>query len=880
MDFYYAKVKSVISGDSIILKNQNGQERTLSLAYVSTPHLRKEGDEPFAFESRDFLRRALVGKTIKFRVLYTIPNSKREYGLVLTQDGQKFPESLVEAGFAKLRDDAGKKDESEDVERQLDHLRLLEAQARTNDRGLWASSGGRIKVDHDLGDSEAFLQQHKGQSLDALVERVLSGDRMLLRLILPDRHIQVMTLVAGIRAPTTERVNPSSGETQPAEEFGNEAQQFVEDRLLQRNVKAVPYGLSPQGQLIASVNHPNGSIAKFLLQSGLARCTDYHSTLLGPEMAHLREAERSAQEGKQGLHKGHIAKQQPAGANVEAVVTRVFSADVIYVQSKAGPEKRINISSIRGPRQNEPSEASFRDEAKEYLRKRIIGKRVRVNIDGSRAAVVAENGESYDAKDVATITLNDKNIGLALVEAGWASVVRHKRDDPDRAPNYDELLAAGEKAKEDKKGMWSGKPSSARNYIEQSESVQKAKLGLGTLQRQRKIPAIVDYVKGGSRFVVLVPKESMKLNFVLGGVKVPKSARTANDKTEPYGKEAHEFAVRRLTQRDVQIDVSGIDKFGGFIGEIFVGGESFAKSLVEEGLATVHSYSAEQAGTSNELSAAEGRAKAAHKNMWTNYDPSQDEAGNAENYTNGHFNGSEAQTAIQNEFRQVMVSDISNEGRIKLQILGPSSSAALDNLMKEFKSFHLNNSSGLVGPPKVGDLVSAKFSADGQWYRGRVRANDRTAKEAEIVFIDYGNSEKQKWEKLRPLDEKFGPSKLPSQAKDAVLTLVEIPTKGEYLQDCVAYLGQLTEGLDLTAQINFTDKDGTLHVTLGEKNAKSFDQTINALVIKEGLALVSRKPQAWEKALVEEVKLLKAVQQQAENEHLNMWEYGDITAED
>lgn len=879
MDFYHAKVKSVISGDSIILKNQNGQERTLSLAYVSTPHLRKEGDEPFAFESRDFLRKALVGQPVKFKVLYTIPNSKREYGLVLTKDGQKFPEASVEAGWAKLRDDAGKKDESEDVERQVDHLRLLEAQARTDDRGLWASSGGRTNVDHDLGDADAFLSQYKGQPIDALVERVLSGDRMLLRLIMPNKHIQVMTLVAGIRAPTTERVNPSSGETQPAEEFGNESQQFVEDRLLQRNVKAVPYGLSPQGQLIAAVNHPNGSIAKFLLQSGLARCTDYHSTLLGSEMAPLREAERAAQAAKQGLHKGHVAKERSAGSNVEAVVTKVFSADVIYVQSKAGAEKRINISSIRGPRQNESTEAPFRDEAKEYLRKRLIGKRVRVSIDGSRAAVVADNGESYDAKDVATITMGDKNIGLLLVEAGWASVVRHKRDDPDRAPNYDELLAAGEKAKEEKKGMWSGKPSSAKNYIDQSESVQKAKLGLGTLQRQKKIPAIVDFVKGGSRFVVLVPKESMKLNFVLGGVKVPKSARSATDKSEPYGKEAHDFAVRRLTQRDVQIDVSNIDKFGGFIGEIYIGGESFAKTLVEEGLASVHSYSAKQAGTANELSAAEDRAKAARKNMWTDYDPTQDEAANNEDYSNGHVNGGAAPAVRQQDLREVMVSDISREGKIKLQMLG-SSSSALENLMKEFKSFHLNNSASLPGPPKVGDLVSARFSADGQWYRGRVRANDRTAKEAEILFIDYGNSEKQKWEKLRPLNEKYGTTKLSSQAKDAVLTLVEIPTKGEYLQDFVAYLGELTEGRALSANIDFTDKDGTLHVTLASKDASSLDQTINALLIKEGLALVTRKPQVWERSLIEETKLLRAAQQEAENEHLNMWEYGDITAED
>jgi staphylococcal nuclease domain-containing protein 1 len=42
-----AKVKSVLSGDTIVLHNVNNpkQERTLSLAFVTAPRLRREGDE-------------------------------------------------------------------------------------------------------------------------------------------------------------------------------------------------------------------------------------------------------------------------------------------------------------------------------------------------------------------------------------------------------------------------------------------------------------------------------------------------------------------------------------------------------------------------------------------------------------------------------------------------------------------------------------------------------------------------------------------------------------------------------------------------------------------------------------------------------------------
>lgn len=38
-------VKSVLSGDTIVLANPKGAERTLSLAYISAPRLKREGDE-------------------------------------------------------------------------------------------------------------------------------------------------------------------------------------------------------------------------------------------------------------------------------------------------------------------------------------------------------------------------------------------------------------------------------------------------------------------------------------------------------------------------------------------------------------------------------------------------------------------------------------------------------------------------------------------------------------------------------------------------------------------------------------------------------------------------------------------------------------------
>jgi staphylococcal nuclease domain-containing protein 1 len=880
MSIHAGKVKSVLSGDSLVMTSIHnpGAERIISLAFVTSPHIRKEGDEQWAFESRDYLRKLVVGKAVTFQVLYQIPNTKREYATVTLSDGRKLPEEAIKEGWVKLRDDAGRKEDTEKALQQLNELKLLEAQARSADKGIWRSEGGRIEVQHDLGNPQQFLDEWKGKTVDGLVERVLSGDRMLLRLIIsPTKHVQVMALVGGIRAPATERVNPSNQQVQPAEEFGNEAKQFVEDRLLQRNVKIDVLGLSPQNQLIASIRHPKGSIAKFLLEAGLARCTDNHSTLLGSDMAPLRQAEKEAQSAKRGLFKEHVAKSAPGG-NLEATVTKIFSADVIYVRNKTGVEKRINISSVRGPRQTDAAEAPFRDEAKEFLRKRLIGKHVRLSIDGSRPAT----GE-YEAKEVATVTYNDKNIGLLLVQEGWCSVVRHKRDDPDRAPNYDELLAAQEKAKEEKKGMWSGKPSAAKTYVDASESVQKAKMQLASLQRQKKIPAIVDFVKSGSRFLILIPREGIKLNFVLGGIRAPKSARNPNEKSEPFGQEAHDLASRRCNQRDVEVDVHSIDKTGGFIGELFVNRESFAKILVEEGLATVHEYSAEQSGNATELFAAQDRAKAARKNIWADYDPSQDvvedETPQADDAND--TNGDTVPQKRAKDYRDVVVTNIDENGKLKVQLIG-SGTSALETMMSAFSSFHLNpaNSSGLQGPPKAGDLVAAKFSEDGGWYRARIRSNDRTAKEAEVVYIDYGNSEKRLWSNLRPLSQpQFSVQKLKAQAVDAALSLLQLPTNKQYLQDSIAYMTELTAGKELVANVDFTDKDGALYITLYDAKADpSLADSINAEIMAEGLAMVPRKLKGWEKGFGDVLKVLREKERIArEEERRGMWEYGDLT---
>ncbi|KAG8525806.1 uncharacterized protein KY384_000566 [Bacidia gigantensis] len=879
-----AKVKSTLSGDTLVLSSVNNpeQERILSLAFVSAPRLRKEGDEPFAFRSRDYLRRLTVGKVIQFAVLYTIPTgAKRDYGCVFLQSGEVLPEAAVSEGWLKLRDDATRKNDSDESKDLLDKLIAQEEKARSAGKGLWSTKGESIATSYELPDSKAFADRWKGKSLDSIVEKVISGDRMIVRLMISaTEHLQTMVVVAGIKAPPTKRISPTDGKEQAAEPFGNEAYQFVEQRLTQRTVRTEVLGVTPQGGLVCNVIHPNGSIAEFLLKAGLARCVDFHSTMLGGTMATLRKTEKQARDAQLGLFRGLKAKS--GGTTGDAVITRVQTADTVYIREKSNEDRRVSLSSIRQPKPTDPKQAPFQAEAKEFMRKKLIGKHVKVQSDGRKEA-----SEGFEAKDVVTITLNDRNIALNAVEVGYASVIRHRQDDTDRSPAYDDLLAAEATAQAEKKGMWSEKPGAAKNYQDYSESLQKAKIQSSVLSRQKRIPAIVDYVKGGSRFTVIIPRENAKLTFVLSGIRAPRSARNANEKSEPFGQEAHDFATRRCMQRDAEVDIETVDKVGGFIGTLYVNRENFAKLLVEEGLASVHAYSAEQSGHSNDLFAAEESAKQAQKGIWQDYDPTvSDDLKDLSLADQPDANGANEETVLKKDYRDVLVTHIDPTNlHLKVQTIGTSTSGALAALMSAFASHHRSPPSSeksLPNPPKAGEYVSGRFSEDQEWYRARIRRNDREAKKAEVVFIDYGNSETLPWNELRPLVPQgpFSVQKLKAQAVDAGLSYLQFPTSKEYMEDAVRLLQDLTDGKQLVASVDSEEKEGTLWVTLFDPQKEGGEEeSINAEVVEEGCAMIGRKLRTWE-GRRGKGKLLDGLRKReeiAKEGKRGMWEYGDIS---
>ncbi|KAJ1304495.1 hypothetical protein OPQ81_005641 [Rhizoctonia solani] len=890
---------AVLSGDTLVLRGTptNGQppkERILHLADISSPRIGSatKEDEPWAFECREFLRLFAVGKPITFTATHSLPlkdDIASDFGHAEI-GGKDVTTEVLRAGFARCKDI--KREPTEEDNRRKE----LEAEARNNMVGMWNPQGPKDhKVQYSMpADSAAFVNEWKGKNIDAIVEQVRDGSTLRVRLLMPeDQHQFANISLAGVRCP---RAGGRDGEA--AEEFGEEAKFFTESRLLQRAVRvqilslpaptSTPFastsGNAPPptaSVFIGNILHPNGNIAEFLLAAGLARVIDWHAGMLAANgvMERLRVAEKSAKEKKLKLYSKIVTPAAAASTApvvqrgpIDATVTRVWSGDQVSIVDKEGRERRVQLSSVRAPKASEPKQAYYANEAREFLRKKLIGKHVKVNVDFVRP----KEGE-FEERDAVTIRYGNAhaNISEQLIEKGLATAVRHRRDDESRSSEYDKLMAAEQNALTEARGIHSGKEVPMPRIVNASETSTKAASWLSSLKRQGRVPAIVDYVASGSRFKVLIPKENISLTLVLSGIRAPRTARNPSEKNEPYGLEALEFATRRYMQRDVEVDFEATDKTGGFIGALYLNKtENAAVTLVREGLATIHDYSAESLPWSRQLYDAEADAKANKRNIWHDFDASVEQT-----TTEKTDNGS---TPLKPEYLDVIISDVrpTPSFAFSIQVLNENT-AQLERLMKDFALHYRNAPAVSSFVPKAGELVAAKFSGDGQWYRAKVKRSSAAKKEVELTFIDYGNQESAPFSNLRPLDPRF--KALPPQAQDARLSFIKLAGPDtEYAEDAIARFRSLAEGRKLVANVDH--KDGhILHLRLIDpqdpQSANDPHASINTELVRDGLAMIDKK----ERYLASYPTMLNALKDatlSAKRERLGMYELGDIGDDD
>ncbi|XP_073353655.1 ribonuclease TUDOR 1 [Aegilops tauschii subsp. strangulata] len=294
------KVKALTSGDCLLImgstKAEIPPEKSITLSYLMAPRLARRGgvDEPFAWESREYLRKLCVERLqeVTFRVDYTAPNIGREFGTVYLGD-KNVAYLVVAAGWARVKEQGPKGGEPLP---NVSELLRLEEVAKQQGLGRWSKEPGAAEDSiRDLPpsaigelsgfDAKGFAVANKGKSLEAIVEQVRDGSTIRVYLLPSFQFVQIY--VAGVQAPSMGRRPPNptvvaepegttngttngddSGEAPaplttaqslaastastevPLDRFGREAKHFTETHVLNRDVRIVVEGTDSFSNII------------------------------------------------------------------------------------------------------------------------------------------------------------------------------------------------------------------------------------------------------------------------------------------------------------------------------------------------------------------------------------------------------------------------------------------------------------------------------------------------------------------------------------------------------------------------------------------------------------------------------------------------------
>ena len=798
----------------------------------------------------------MIGKRVTFKVDYSVASIAREFGRVFVGD-ENVALAHVADGWAKVKDSSSQNDDDADA---LEALRLAEQSASANEMGIWSKDPTALarasRAAPASFDARAFFAAHKGVPVPAVVEACLNGTCLKVALAtdsVDSRHAVATVHMAGVQCPAMGRreKKESSDESSPAtpEQFAREAKHNTEIRLLHRDVLVIFEGEDKYKNLFCTIRVATSStiqadqtgtapvedVAEVLARAGLAKVVDWSAALMTSGAQRLRAAEKAAKAQRLRLWHDYVAPTPSIDAasgakEFDAVVVEAVSGDVLMVaEKKTGVERRVHLASVRAPRVGNERRGVKAEpwavEAKEFLRKRCVGKPCRVKMEYARKSNPGGDGENaQDARlmEFGTVLLaNDgdpsgaaSDAGELLLIRGLALCVKH-RGEEERSSRYDDLCAAERRAVASKKGLQNpNKEAPTHHANDIAGNAGKAKQFLPFLQRAGRCHGIVEYVVAGHRFKLAIPKEGAVVSFALAGVRCPQPPRPGDTNAEAEDKNrandaaaALAFARRHAMQRDVEIEVDAVDKAGTFLGNLFlVDGSSGNKVelgewLLREGLGSLHpSFRAESKANGSKLTSLMEAARRARVGMWRDWSP-EAEAAKAAAETAARneraVSSNESDARDVSELTTLLVTEIVSGSRFFAQ-------RASDAEKADWMHARLNdqNAAAFVPDaafrPKRGSTVAALFTGDDKWYRAVVVEQAKgvdTEGVALVHFGDFGNRERLPATRLRPVDPSLGFHALPALAHVCALRGVKAPAPGaDYAADAAGRLADLAGG--------------------------------------------------------------------------------------
>ncbi|CAF1242094.1 unnamed protein product [Rotaria sordida] len=715
----YAIVKSIISAPKLSRPPTNSNTSESSI------------DEPYAFEAREYLRKRLVDCEICYTIDFHITQTNRSLCTVYLgrdkETDENIIESLLSEGLVELRQQTDAR--ANDANNQ--RLVIIDEQAKLNRRGRYSDESPNAYIRNmkrTLKNPKQFVDKHKSSPpLDAIVEFIRDGNTV--RCLLIPSYYLVTIQLSGIKYPMLKRDDNSTNEL-----YAEEAKQYVETRLLQRQVKAILDGVNNQN-LLGTLLRPNGNIAIYLLKEEKYakdnRLKIWQNYIPQPALIDIDSNTASAVNSKSNDSslKGYQAK-----------VLEIVNCDALTIRDlRDNKIKKIYLLSVRSPRTadfqqktDENNSNLNRQQIKrslyeipylfdvcELLRKRLIDKIVRIVTD-----YIQPVNNNYPEKIYCTVYIENVNIGEVLISKGFAKAIRYRQDNEQRSSRYDDLLIAEQQAEKRSVGLFSNSSGLYRivDMIGDTNK-ERAKGLLNILQRNSRMDGVVEFVTSGSRFRIHLLKDNWIISFLLSAINCPRVERripvSSNSQQqqkiesgEPFGIEALSFSKEHFLQRDIFVEVESMDRDSNFIGRLTTtDGQSVALILVQAGLAKIHN-SAYNASNYKQLLEAEEKCRKEHIGIWTNYEESSIKENE---YENERENNPENENIYESDiinftdprFRDIFITYITSDLKIYLQY--SEHGRKLEQLQTELREIFNRTKP-----------IAARFTADNEWYRARV----------------------------------------------------------------------------------------------------------------------------------------------------------------
>lgn len=308
---FESEVVEIVNSECIIVERKSDKElckiwlssirgpKADSSKYNANNKIRPLYDIPLAFDTREFLRKKLIGKSVLVKIDYEQPKTdqfpEKTYATVFLGE-VNIQVALVLKGFATVT----KRNDDDQKSCAFDELLEAESKAQKSNQGLFAKNikAKPIKpIDVSADANRAQLQLDtlsRGAPRDAIIEYIFSLSK--LKCFLRKENLLINFVVSGIQVEKTGK--------------NDENIRIVKRLVHQRDVKLVFERVDKAGNFIGTLKFElDGvgpvSLAYYLVKEGLCKIRDEKdSQLLG--------AQSDAQQNKRGIWQNYVEEEPQA----------------------------------------------------------------------------------------------------------------------------------------------------------------------------------------------------------------------------------------------------------------------------------------------------------------------------------------------------------------------------------------------------------------------------------------------------------------------------------------------------------------------------------------------------------------------------------------